>query len=481
MIRKTSASLLVLSSIALLLLAFLYVGASAKGDQESRLAGPAIVHATLSALYFMRLARVKSRSTAVWTFFGAFEFLRGSVVPLLILYVGQDPVPYRDYGSYSSAEKVLWVGVIYFAAVFLFSFFAMRSKTPSSKLTSPVGGRSLRTGVTDRVIVILMCLGILGLVLRFPSVDSLWSFVTIEDYRVLQSAGQDVQSGIAQLTSNLLRPMLPLAIALLLVRRREKSGKLSFLLIIVLLIVSYFSLGSYGLNRATLLIPLIGVLASYIIYFDIEIKFRRIVWVSLLAGLAFIQIGSFRSELFAPSGAYVAEGSWLRTTVQTVLLYGQSPLQTAIIFDGSYWPGGTVIASILSPIPGIGEVWRNDTGTAFYNQLIYGNSLTRDQILLSWLEVFLSSNIVGLLLFAVILVVAFKTVQVIHDRASSFVSIYASVLLIAFASQVSITSINAFIQSFIYLVLVPLSLSFLDGARSDKHATLVLGRSSDCG
>lgn len=439
-----------LLSLLGLVLAGLSLG---EGSPESVLILPGIMHAIVSVLFFAWI-RFQSRPSPSLSIFGAFELLRGTVVPLLVILVGQDVPESRILGSLNSSSDVLWIGFYFYVSVVVASSLLVRGAGGG-------GEWSKRIDISVNTTWFLIALGSVGMVLRFPSIDVLLGFLTVDDFRLVESGNGESGGGILGLSASLLRPLLPLGMGLLLTIREARTGRRPWLLWGAWLVLSYLALGSYGLNRATLLVPTVALILCYSSYFRIRLGVFKISFISLAGVFAFLGLGTFRASAFDSASSPRATSGWVDSMVQTVLVYGQSPLQSATVLDAGSWPGSTIISSIMSPIPGIGESWRESTGTAVYNRIIYGHNLSRDQILPSWLELYLGHGFIAVIGFGLVVAALLWLADRWWSSSSSLLEMYASILLLAFLAQISISSINAILQSLIYIVLAPSVLAVL--------------------
>ncbi|MBN7793383.1 hypothetical protein [Microbacterium esteraromaticum] len=435
-------------------------------DQNQRhLTAPIIVQAIVGifAIHFA----FSRRSTVPLTLalIIAFELFRGCLVPLLIQVFGQDQPLYRQLGTYVDAASILWIGVAFFAAFTL--TVMVRTILDGSTKYPPAEVGSMTHDVSTRGFAILAIAGMVGLVLRFPTIDSIQSFL-VGNYDALQTS---VEGGLIGFVSAVLRPLLPLSIALAIVRRKRFHGRTPWILWILLAGATFFSLGSYGLNRAAFLLPIIAFVVASTRYFGVKVRASLAVLVGVGAMLAFFTIGIIRDGLYAARmGSSLWDGaSRLQAMLQTIILYGQSPLQSAPavseIGGATAWSLETLFNSVLSPIPGMPDFLRDRTGTALYNELLYQNTLVRDQIIPSWFEVFASGGVLFLIFFGMAVAMVAFALDNAFWRSRSLVGVYSATLATLICSQITISSITATLQNLIYFVMLPAGIAFFISPR----------------
>lgn len=168
---------------------------------------------------------------------------------------------------------------------------------------------------------------------------------------------------------------------------------LAFMPLLILAVASY--------NRASMLIPLIGVLSVF------SSRVRQIpayivaVIIGLLLAVA-VFWGSYRSHGEPLSAVLTADGL-ARLVNQTdkgaefaSILVAGTALDRNV--DTTLYFGKTLIYSILSPIPVLGKQFRDENGQAVYNRLIYGNVDVSDQVIPFYFELFVNFHLPGIAL-----------------------------------------------------------------------------------
>ena len=106
-------------------------------------------------------------------------------------------------------------------------------------------------------------------------------------------------------------------------------------------------------------------------------------------------------------------------------VYGGAPQFLAYFLEQGSWAahptwGHVLLSSVLSPVPILGKPFRQTTGTAIYNRLIYGTSDVADQIAPFAGELFLDFHLPGVLAgFCLLGWVANRLQQAFENTTSS--------------------------------------------------------------
>ena len=381
------------------------------------------------------------------------------MVPVLVQFFGQSAPLYRALGTYQDAAVVLYVGNAFFAAFLFVAFVSGRDRLPQASVS---GNSTLRGDIPMRSqgVGLLLLLGLFGMVVRFPSPDQLLAFITASSADALTSAA----GGPVVFLSSILRPLFPVAIALHMVNLKQ-AGRQIWPWVPVVLVALFLALASYGLNRAAIIVPVTAFVLSYTATFGIQVKARTSLWLSVVGIALFFGVGSIRNSIFAASiGAQNGQQDAWKNALDAVLIYGQSPLQSAPVIAASngsaLWSLPTLVNSLVSPLPGISELIRSANGTALYNQVLYGSGLGGDQILMSWLEAYLSLGILGALLMGGALALGIAYFDRQRHRARGLLEKYAYTMGILILSQLGVSSLSATGQSLLYFAIVPILVSW---------------------
>jgi hypothetical protein len=383
------------------------------------------------------------------------ELLRGAIVPVFLQFFGQDDPIYRQLGSYDDGVLVLLIANLFYFT-FLLASAAWSVRHLPNTIRSTV--ERVHQSHVSAGAWLLIVVGSVGLVLRFPTVLSIATFLA-GDYEALQTSSAGGAEGFV---ASILRPLLPLGIALLIADRKRKERNL-VIPTLFLLASMFFALGSYGLNRSTIIFPVIAFAAAYAGVIGFHLRLRASITLGFALVIGFFAIGSLRGSLYADRLGQTGEAKGtVAELVQTVLIYGQSPLQSAPTLaariNNSPWGLTSLLQSLLSPIPGVSDALRAGSGTTIYNKLLYQNSVSKDQILPSWLEAFLSVGVAGPIMLGVAAASALWWLDRRRARASNLLGSYGPALAVVWLAQLSVNSVSGVGQGLIYFAAAPIAL-----------------------
>lgn len=441
-----------LSSVGIISSAFVALEGSSPGN----FIFPIVAHCLITFIFSPAIVTNKGSLSVPTTLFIILEFFRGCIVPLLVETVGQDNPPYRLLGTFDSGARILWIGFGCYAIV-LFTLWIVRSIPIKRREYSSFLKKSKTFYPSNKGIHLLVFLGTVGLILRFPSPQTLISFLLYTagaPYMLEPSLGS-----IAGLLASLLRPLLPLGLAILILKRGSE-GRSGGILWLALALSTYLTLGSYSLNRAAVILPISALLIAIVFTGAARISRLKIAVIVATMTFGFLWVGELRRNQLVAKGMIEvsSEEPWYVSMVQTFMIYGQSPLQLAPALSPSAvgkWGLESFINSLVSPIPGIGDTIRQNTGAAIYNSVIYGNTITKDQILPSWLEAYLSFGLLGIMFMSAVLVTLILLIERGVDRAATLLEAYALCMASLVIAQLSISSFTAIFQTLLYFVLAP--------------------------
>lgn len=423
------------------------------GGPAASLTPPILIESLLVLVAVEVRRRVAARAIGGLLVITIVETLRGCIVPLLVQLLGQDQPEFRRLGSVDDAVLVLFVANVFFAAV-LVGYLALARLRSTHEIQRPQRIPSERTVMRTGQLAIV--LGILGLLLRFPSVNAL-----VELFGSGGSAGSS--DGVLAFAGAALRPLLPLGLAVVLFLRRRSGARIVAPLAIALGLAVVLALGTYGLNRSAFIFPATAFILAAIAFSGTRPSTRVVAATATVGVAGFFAVGAIRQFFTDGSVAQATGGGPVHEALQTVLIYGQSPLQSAPVFDAQaryhYWDLSSLINSLVSPIPGVPEWIRDASGPAYYNRVLYGDWTPRDQIIPSWLESYLSAGWFGPIVLGFVAAVALYFLDRRLTTASSIVSSYAFALTIVWVAQLSINSLSTVGQGLIYFCATPAALA----------------------
>lgn len=460
-----------LAVLAVLVSACSLVGAAAGYQSEYVL--PIVVQSIL-VVGAVVVAKAKIRGLALngLMLLTALEWLRGCLVPLLVQLVGQVEPVYRQLGTSADAVTILAVGNLFFAMVVVACAVLPRDRDTTAPLErqSELRVDYLKSARSLRWMLVL--LGCVGLVLRFPNIEALQGFLA-GDYESLQSG-----DGVIGFFSAVTRPLLPLGLALFALRDHRSSPLRVALTLAAVAITAFLALGSFGLNRSAILFPAAAFLLAMTRVSTRRVRATPVIVGAALLGVAFFYLGSVRQTLYAERIGITSDtGSFMNSLIQVVLNYGQSPLQSAPALAAEQaFTVRSLFYSVVNPLPGLPDGWRSANGVSIYNSLLYQNVIAKDQILPSWLEAYLSIGVFGVVVLGVLTALLLRLTDRARVNSRSVIGSYAAALGTIWIVQLSINSISALGQGMVYFVVVPAAIAVMAYQRAGRSIRVVADR-----
>jgi hypothetical protein len=139
--------------------------------------------------------------------------------------------------------------------------------------------------------------------------------------------------------------------------------------------------------------------------------------------------------------------------VDFIQIYASGPQMSAYLIDsleGKLYYGETLLPSLVYPIPVLGKPYRDTSGTVIFNELIYGNTESLDQIIPLSAELYMNFHLAGVVLGNVVLGCLLVWLQGRFAAAPNPVESYAWLLIAlwtVFPGSVSVTS-QIYVYSF---------------------------------
>jgi hypothetical protein len=172
--------------------------------------------------------------------------------------------------------------------------------------------------------------------------------------------------------------------------------------VMILLVVNF------NYNRGTMLGPILALAAAFSVHVW-RIPFKGVVLAGVLAlSLAFV-FGAYRAtslEITELSASAVADSWNAEGVVEFVQIYASAPQMSAYLIEaleGRFYYGKTLLPSVVYPIPVLGKPFRDLSGPVIFNELIYGDSDSVDQIIPLAGELYINFHLAGVVLGGVLL------------------------------------------------------------------------------
>ena len=191
---------------------------------------------------------------------------------------------------------------------------------------------------------------------------------------------------------------------------------------------------NFNYNRGTILGPIIALAAAFSMHVW-RIPFKGVVLAGVLAlSLAFL-FGWYRStdlEITELSASALADTWNAERVVEFVQIYASAPQMTAYLIEsleGTFYYGKTLLPSLVYPIPVLGKPFREISGPGIFNELIYGDSDSVDQVIPLAGELYVNFHLAGVVLGSVLLGWALACMQGRFVAASTPVESYAWLMM----------------------------------------------------
>src|SRR6266853_754192 len=320
------------------------------------------------------------------------------LVTVLIGYFGfsQGTLPYLpSKGAINLAIVVDVVGYLSFCVAYqCFSRVTVESLPHES------------TAGTAYLIVPFAVLGLLGFLLAHGGVAEFIDYVSSPiQHRVRAEEPTTLQGAAGSFLKHFLGFAVVLAWSWWLgkARRRKVSIIAVTAGVVIVLLVANFSY-----NRGTMLGPMVGLAAAFSVHVR-RIPFKGVILAGVLAlSMAFV-FGWYRSnnlDITDLSASLVEDTGNRDGVVDFVQIYASAPQLAAYLIEcleGKFYYGKTLLPSLVYPIPVLGKPYRDTSGTGIFNELIYGDTDSPDQIIPLDGELYINFHLAGVVLGNVLL------------------------------------------------------------------------------
>jgi hypothetical protein len=296
------------------------------------------------------------------------------------------------------------------------------------------------------LIVPFALLGLLGFLLMHGSVAGFIEYASSPTEQRLRSGEAATLQGAA---GNFLKHFLGFAVVLAwswwlgAAPRRKVSIIAVTAGVVVLLLIANFHY-----NRGTMLGPILALTAAFSGHVW-RIPFKGVILAGALALSMAFAFGSYRSTdltVTELSRSAVAEAWSIESVVEFLQIYASAPQMSAYLIDsleGRFYYGETLLPSLVYPIPVLGKPYRDTSGTVIFNELIYGDTESVDQIIPLAGELYMNFHLAGVVLGSVLLGCLLVWLQGKFAAAPNPVESYAWLLIAlwtVFPGSLSVTS-----------------------------------------
>jgi hypothetical protein len=367
-------------------------------------------------------------------------FLQLVLLPVSVLMFGpsQGVLPFLPSDLAINLAMLINTGA-FVAFCATYAYFVGRSKLGRESSAPQQSSRAAGRSPSLSYIALNGAIGLVGFLFAFGALDKVAEYFS--DPAGYLSGFADVSDKLGVVAGTYLRPFLGICIVMLwcrwLDRRRfHKTKGLSSIVTTLAILGACFSNSTFNYNRGSLVVPLVAMFAV-IVSGPIRVPRRTVVSAGaiVLVVLFFMPFyGAYRSsnftgrELFNDSSVrdFLADKVELTEMFQ---VYGGAPQYLGFFLEAGKWGahpqwGRVFVSSTLAPVPILGKRFRDNSGTAIYNRLIYGMLDSQDQIAPFQGEAFLDFHMAGVLAgFCLLGWIAFK-LQGAFKRAESLFDIF---------------------------------------------------------
>jgi hypothetical protein len=375
-----------------------------------------------------------------------YYWIRLVLVTVLVGYFGvsQGTLPYLPSKSAINLAIVIHV-VGYLSFCVAYQCFGRVSTGRTRLPVSPVSA--------DYLIVPFAVVGVLGFLMIHGGVAGFIEYASSPIEHRLRAEETTTLQGAA---GTFLKPFLGFAVVLAwscwlgrAPRRKVSIIAVTAAVVIVLLIAAF----SY--NRGSMLGPIIGLAAAFSAHVW-RIPFKGVILAGVLAlsiGFAFGWYRATDLDITELSVSAVADTWNADDVVEFVQIYASGPQMSAYLIEsleGTFYFGKTLLPSMVYPVPALGKPYREISGPAIFNELIYGDADILDQIIPQDGELYMNFHLVGVVLGNVLLGGLLAWLQGKFMGAENPVESYAWVMIAlwtVFPGGLSVTS-QMYVYSF---------------------------------
>jgi hypothetical protein len=400
----------------------------------------AIVFASVSAL--VPEWRVNSRALVCPANWAIFAFgLQLVVMPTVVSVYGPEFGSLPVMPSQGAIEAAILLSTLAFLSFMVGYVLTVRSRSDVTVLNE----WAYHSGLVFPFLVV----GLIGFIAAFGS-DFSALFLPVEKHpEVSQMRG---------LIGTIFRPFLAFSLIIVWAKKIDQqalTGRWSRAALTTAIFGTAVAglLATHGLGRNLIIVPLLAMAAAY------GLRVRRLPLRGVLAGslaiaVLSVAIGAYRQVSRAQDVNLRDPSSQQRLfdaihVSSNVQVYGNGPQFLGFLIEKSDWGrrlwwGSPLLGSFLEPVPELGKPFRNTSGTAIYNEWLYGSSSFQDQIVPFQGELFMNFHIPGVVLGYFLLGVFVAALHCSFMDSRSALSAYVIQFMAAWAAflvQGGITSV----------------------------------------
>jgi len=409
---------------------------------------------------------VSGKSLCPWNWVLFVFFLQLVLLPLSVLLFG----PSQGVLPFLPSDRAINLAMLINTAAFTafcttYHYFARRREigreSGASLQNSPTVGRAPSLGY----IALNGALGLIGFFFAFGALSKVEEYFSDPSGYLSRLAGDADKLGLA--AGQFLRPFLGICVVMLWCRwldgkRSHKTKHFSSIITAVAILAVCFSNATFNYNRGSLIVPLVAMLAV-IVSGPGRAPRRTVVSAGAIVLLVLVLMpfyGAYRNsnftghELFNDPSVrdFLADKVELSDLFQ---VYGGAPQYLGFFLETGNWGaepkwGRVLVSSAMAPVPILGKAFRQNSGTAIFNRLIYGTLDVADQVAPFQGEAFLDFRFAGVLVgFFILGWIAFK-LQTAFALSQSFFEVFTWQYFSVWTFFLIFASLSVVSQIFIY-------------------------------
>jgi hypothetical protein len=367
-------------------------------------------------------------------------FLQLVLLPLSVLLFG----PSQGALPFLPSDRAINLAMLINTAAFVafcgtYQYFARRSEIRRQSSAIRQESRVASRAPSLAYISLNGVIGFLGFFFAFGALSKVAEYFSDPSGYLSRFAGVSDKLGLA--AGQFLRPFLGICVVMLWCRwldrkRSHKTKHFSSIVTALAILAVCFSNATFNYNRGSLVVPLVAMFAV-IVSGPGRAPQRTVVSAGAIVLIVLVLMpfyGAYRSsnftgqELFNDPSVrdFLADKVELSEMFQ---VYGGAPQFLGFFLETGKWGGDpqwgkVLVSSALAPLPILGKQFRENSGTAIFNRLIYGALEAEDQIAPFQGEAFLDFHLAGVLVgFSVLGWIAFK-LQTAFAQSQSFFEMF---------------------------------------------------------
>lgn len=326
------------------------------------------------------------------------------LVPILIGYYGPSlgtlsRLPPENLINFAMGLRVL--GYVFFCLAFQLISWpgAAQAKTNDTQADEPF------SNLTLAIIAAFAAIGFIGWWFNYGGIGGFIAYATSPDEQRIRD---EEATSVTGALGNLLRHFLGFSLVWAWsewIQRQDRIKNLLPIIVVTAALACILIIANFSYNRGNMAVPLLAITAAF------SKHVRRISFTIAGAGgisvLAVALIfGEYRAksvELTEFSMDQVSSVSEQQGVIDEIQIYASGPQLTACILESLETESltekhGTLLSSILYPLPIFGKPFRETSGVVRFNHMVYGDANNYDQSIPYDGELYLNFHSVGVAL-----------------------------------------------------------------------------------